>query len=350
MLRIIGLLLLLNAGSLLRAGGPAPLPLHGGCITTPTQYLVFGNVPGAINATAASDGVAGTYQYQWQRSVDDINFVDIAGATSQNLSFSGPLSQTTWFQRKTVSGAEVAYTGKVAVVMASTIFYNVAKSGTFTRNTCSSGSSGTTVTYTVPANTYVSIISQADADSKAQNDVNNFGQTYANNNGNCIWYSAEMSTTFTRNNCGSNYIGSSVTYTVAAGAYNSTISQADANQKALNDVNANGQTYANNNGSCTPTIINVYATNWTSTYFNAYFTNTATNMTYTFFITPGMNNQYCGQVPPGTYNLAIYTQAGGNLEYEWWVGSHYAAFYHSLVLDNWSVTSDYDASIAIADY
>ena len=43
-----------------------------------------------------------------------------------------------------------------------------------------------------------------------------------------------------------------MTYNVAAGAYTSTISQADADAKAQADVTANGQTYANTNGTCSP--------------------------------------------------------------------------------------------------
>jgi YD repeat-containing protein len=62
--------------------------------------------------------------------------------------------------------------------------------------------------------------------------------------------SIAKSGTYTRNNCPSGYVGSSVTYTVNAGAYSSTISQADADSKAQTDVNNNGQTFANNNGTC----------------------------------------------------------------------------------------------------
>ncbi len=67
-----------------------------------------------------------------------------------------------------------------------------------------------------------------------------------------IYSSAAASGNFTRNNCGSEFVGSTVTYTVPAGTYTSTISQADADQKAQNDVNTNGQNYANANGTCTP--------------------------------------------------------------------------------------------------
>lgn len=67
-----------------------------------------------------------------------------------------------------------------------TTYYNVAKSGSFTKNNCSQASGiGTTVTYTVPAHTYASTTSQADADQQAQNDVNTNGQAYANANGSC---------------------------------------------------------------------------------------------------------------------------------------------------------------------
>lgn len=128
-------------------------------------------------------------------------------------------------------------------------FASVVKSGQFTRNNCGTGT-GNTVTYTVNAGVYTSTISQADADQKAQNDVNTIGQAYANTNGICTFSSVAKSGQFTRNNCGSG-TGSTVTYAVSAAAYSSTISQLDADQKAQNDVNTNGQAFANTNGICT---------------------------------------------------------------------------------------------------
>jgi hypothetical protein len=56
--------------------------------------------------------------------------------------------------------------------------------------------------------------------------------------------------TFNRNNCFKS-VGSAVTYTVVAGTYSSTISQADADSQAQTDVINNGQAYANTNGTCT---------------------------------------------------------------------------------------------------
>jgi hypothetical protein len=67
------------------------------------------------------------------------------------------------------------------------IYYNVEKSGNFTRNNCSSGYTGSTVTYTVTDSTYSSDISQAYADSLAQADVNANGQSYANLHGTCTY-------------------------------------------------------------------------------------------------------------------------------------------------------------------
>jgi hypothetical protein len=55
---------------------------------------------------------------------------------------------------------------------------------------------------------------------------------------------------FTKNDCGEHYNGSYVIYAVAAGTYSSTISQDDANAKALADIEANGQNNANLNGTC----------------------------------------------------------------------------------------------------
>jgi hypothetical protein len=148
--------------------------------------------------------------------------------------------------------ADVNQNGQTyANIHGSCAWYSVQKSGTFTKNNCAPGGYGSSVTYTVQAGAYSSTISQVDADTKAQNDINTNGQNYANTHGYCTWYSAAASGTFTRNNCGTGYQGSTVTYSVSQGAYTSNISQVDADQKATNDVNQNGQSYANQNGTCT---------------------------------------------------------------------------------------------------
>ncbi|HCN48623.1 MAG TPA: hypothetical protein DIT10_05945 [Chryseobacterium sp.] len=130
-------------------------------------------------------------------------------------------------------------------------FYNKAVSKDFIKNNCGADYAGGKYTYTVPANTYSSKISQADADKKAQNDINANGQNTANANTTCIrFYNVLRSQVFTRNNCGFFGIGQDYTYTVPANSFFSIISQADADQKAQNDINANGQLAANANAGC----------------------------------------------------------------------------------------------------
>ena len=67
----------------------------------------------------------------------------------------------------------------------------------------------------------------------------------------CTWTGA-ASKSFTRNNCGSCYHGSSFTVTQdhVGGPFTSNISKADADAKAMAAVNSQGQSVANVNGSC----------------------------------------------------------------------------------------------------
>jgi hypothetical protein len=55
---------------------------------------------------------------------------------------------------------------------------------------------------------------------------------------------------FTKQGCGSGFSGTDESYIIAAGTYSSYISQQDANDKALADIAANGQNYADLHGSC----------------------------------------------------------------------------------------------------
>lgn len=68
----------------------------------------------------------------------------------------------------------------------------------------------------------------------------------------------QLSQTFTRNNCGSGYAGGQVIYSVATNTYFAS-TQAASNALAQNDINTNGQAYANANGTCTPICTNCTA-------------------------------------------------------------------------------------------
>ncbi len=123
-------------------------PLNAGCITTSNQTITYGNLPDTIKATPATYGNCnGNYSYQWQQSADNVYFVDIPGATLPYLSFSSPLTQTTWFQRKATCGSEVKYTGSVSVTMVS--YCSSEKTGVSVTNTVVNNF---TVSWTNPAN------------------------------------------------------------------------------------------------------------------------------------------------------------------------------------------------------
>ncbi|WP_243854674.1 DUF5977 domain-containing protein, partial [Flavobacterium sp. 270] len=130
------------------------------------------------------------------------------------------------------------------------IFWNTASSAVITRNNCTFGSTSGSATYTVPAGRYSSDVSQAAADAQAQTEINNNGQTYANNNAICTFWNTAKSMTANKNDCAAGKYGSPGTYTVPAGTYSSTSSQLDADQRAQFDVSVNYQTYINSIGTC----------------------------------------------------------------------------------------------------
>ncbi|ASW74066.1 hypothetical protein CJF12_07000 [Chryseobacterium piperi] len=72
-------------------------------------------------------------------------------------------------------------------------YYNSERSKTFVKN-CGNNATGTSFTYVVHANKYVSMISQQDADSQAINDINVNGQNAANSdpNGTCTYISCDI--------------------------------------------------------------------------------------------------------------------------------------------------------------
>lgn len=70
-----------------------------------------------------------------------------------------------------------------------TTYYNVALTGQLKKNDCASGYEGSIVNFEVAAFKYSSLISQADADAKAQAELDTIlTQSYANNQGICTWF------------------------------------------------------------------------------------------------------------------------------------------------------------------
>jgi hypothetical protein len=95
-------------------------PLLAGSIDTlsSSQIIGYDSLPTGINCSVDTGGSCSpTYSYQWQASPNNVSWEDVTGSTSQNLGFTTPLTQTTYFRRKvteTVSGS-IAYSGMAAV-------------------------------------------------------------------------------------------------------------------------------------------------------------------------------------------------------------------------------------------
>lgn len=135
------------------------------------------------------------------------------------------------------------------------VYYNIKMVQPFTKDDCLANQHGSEVLYTVEERTYKSFISQEDADAKAMEDIALNGQKYANEHGECItdiWYNEEQRKTFIRNNCDKFSDGQEYVYIIPEGKYVSSISQEDADRKALEDIEKNGQQQANLEGECKP--------------------------------------------------------------------------------------------------
>ena len=134
------------------------------------------------------------------------------------------------------------------------LWYNVKKSKSFRKNDCDPDTEeGSLVTMTIEAGQFSSYISQEDADRKAEAELNAKGQDYANSHGTCNtikWYNDRKSKMFQKTDCEVTEVGSMVEYVVEAGRFSSSVSKEDANQKALEALEAEGPGYANEHGTC----------------------------------------------------------------------------------------------------
>ena len=134
------------------------------------------------------------------------------------------------------------------------LWYNVKKSKSFRKNDCDPDTEeGSLVTMTIEAGQFSSTISQEDADRKAEAELDAKGQDYANSHGTCNtikWYNDRKSKMFQKTDCEVTEVGSMVEYVVEAGRFSSSVSKEDANQKALEALEAEGPGYANEHGTC----------------------------------------------------------------------------------------------------
>ena len=89
------------------------------------------------------------------------------------------------------------------------------------------------------------------------NILKKFCYSYAEHPDDCsvaksIFWNATASGGFIPNNCPPGHASAELVYTVPAHTYTSVISQQDADTKAKNDLDANGQAYANSRAACLP--------------------------------------------------------------------------------------------------
>jgi hypothetical protein len=217
------------------------------------------------------------------------------------------------------------------------LYYNLALSQSFSKNNCGAGYVGGAVVYTVPLGKYTAATPLA-ANQLAQNEINVNGQAYANANGSCtiLYGNVAKSGTFSRNNCSTGFIGTSVTYTVPANTYTSTVSQANADQQAQNDVNSNGQAYANTNGACVSNIT-ITSENFAGVSgFTVQFVNTNTAQLYSFTIQASGGT--LGTIPSGNYNVTI-SKPGNTTQYYLAIGGNAvdgdsSATFNNITIDN----------------
>ena len=130
------------------------------------------------------------------------------------------------------------------------VYSSVLMAKSYDKTNCPSGKIGS-MSYSVYAGMFTSLISQADADAKALAYLDYEGQAFANRSATCYFKNAEVSGLFTKNNCIPGATASPVLYTIPARKYSSTISQTDADDIAKMYLNKDGQAYANANSVCT---------------------------------------------------------------------------------------------------
>ncbi|AHJ97026.1 T9SS type B sorting domain-containing protein [Hymenobacter swuensis] len=68
------------------------------------QALCAGATPAALTSTAPAAGGTGSVAYQWESSVDNVNWAPVSGATGATYA-PGPLTVTTYFRRQASSGS-----------------------------------------------------------------------------------------------------------------------------------------------------------------------------------------------------------------------------------------------------
>ncbi|ANI89302.1 hypothetical protein A9P82_08360 [Arachidicoccus ginsenosidimutans] len=125
-----------------------------------------------------------------------------------------------------------------------------------------------------------------------------------------LYYNDQQSQTFTRNNCPSYDVAGSIDYTIPESSYSSGISKAAANNLALQDIQQNGQNYANTHCNCSINSKYLVAFNGND-YLNdsgwhIQLTNLLIGTTYDFAIPKSHRGFLNNIIDTGLYNVRVY--------------------------------------------
>lgn len=162
-----------------------------------------------------------------------------------------------------------------------------------------------------------------------RNILSSYCYNYAGQLTDCdaIFSSTARSQTFNKSDCPSGQTGSQEIYTVAAGAYNSTLSQPDADAKAQADIDANGQTYANQYGYCIQSSTYVNWSNSISTGLTVTFSPLAGGQDISFPLDPNSSGSW--EILSGTYHVTITPQPYSYGTFYYYFNGYYQTGYDS---------------------
>lgn len=135
------------------------------------------------------------------------------------------------------------------------VYYNQAISKLFFKSDCEEGKADEDgYLFEVQTGAFKSTVSQFDADTKAKEHLEEFGQKYADLYGTCKTYylNDKVSDYFERKDCGEGYTGKSKIYNIEAGKVRSFLSKDDANTMAKKLLYDKGSELIRLEGECVP--------------------------------------------------------------------------------------------------
>jgi hypothetical protein len=146
---------------------------------------------------------------------------------------------------------------------------------------------------------------------KDNNIIKKFCYNYKGQEGVCTIYGNALKQQSFTKACTSG-TGTVVNYIVAENKYYAS-TQAAADALAQSDVDTNGQTFANANGTCTAPQTNVSGQSYVSAPYNVRFANTSTGQVYNMSLYPYSSSSI--QLPIGYYNVSFFPFSGSVYTY-----------------------------------